>query len=110
VLIIMNGNRNERQRLRELGVVFLTATLPDQFPSHLLNTFRTIRSFRKFDLSTFRSSGTPEKVLWRSEIMDRAEKIVEIAMTVVADATAEYEVRLRLEPEVLRRFNMIIEW
>ncbi|PMD63792.1 uncharacterized protein K444DRAFT_584149, partial [Hyaloscypha bicolor E] len=108
----MTGNRNERQHLRELGVVFLTAILPGQFPSHLLNTFQTIRSFRKFDLSTFRSSGTsisPERVLWRSEIMDRTEEIVEIAMTVIADATAECEGRLRLEPEVLRRFYMIID-
>jgi hypothetical protein len=109
----MTGNRNERQRLRELGVVFLTAILPDQFPSHLLNTFQTIRSFRKYDLSTFRSRGTsisPERALWRNEIMDRAKEIVEIATTVIADATAECEVRLRLEPEVLKRFNMIIEW
>lgn len=42
--------------------------------------------------------------------MDRAEKIVEIAVTVISDAATEYEVRLRLEQEVLRRFNMVIEW
>ncbi|KAF8857143.1 hypothetical protein BDZ45DRAFT_726925 [Acephala macrosclerotiorum] len=86
--------------------------LPDQFPTHLLNTFRRIRSFRRVDFSSFSSSDPsvpPERVLWRSEITNRAREIVAIAATLIEDATVEMEVRLRLEQKVLRRFNMIIE-
>src|SRR4051812_16879042 len=109
----MNEKRKERQRLEQLGIVFVKAILPDQFPTHLRNTFRIIRSFRKIDFSTFCSSDLsvpPEKVLWRSEIVNRAREIVEITVTLIDDATAEMEVRLRLEQEVLKRFNRIIEW
>lgn len=54
--IIMSEKRKESERLRQLGIVFLTATLPDQFPTHLLKTFQRIRSFRRSDFSTFLSS------------------------------------------------------
>jgi hypothetical protein len=109
----MNEKRKESQRLRQLGIVFVTAVLPDQFPTHLLNTFQRIRSFRRFDFSNFLSSDAsvpPEQVLWRSEITNRAKEIVAIAATLIEDATVEMEVRLRLEEKVLWRFNRIIEW
>lgn len=109
----MSERRKESQRLRELGIVFVTATLPDQFPTHLLKTFQRIRSFRRFDFSTFLSSdpsAPPEQILWRSETANRAKEIAAIAATLIEDATVEMEVRLRLEEKVLRRFNMIIEW
>jgi hypothetical protein len=112
-MIIMSEKRKESERLRQLGIVFVTAILPDQFPTHLLKTFQRIRSFRRSDFSTFLSSDLSaprEQVLWRNETANRAKEIVAIAATLIDDATVEMEVRLRLEEKVLRRFSMIIEW
>jgi hypothetical protein len=109
----MNEKRKERQQLSQLGIEFVTAILPDQFPTHLRTTFQRIRSFRQYDFSTFCLSGpllTTEKALWRSELANRAKEIVAIAVTLIEDATVEMEVRLRLEQKVLMRFDRIIEW
>lgn len=113
LLIIMNERQRERHGLRELGVVFVKAILPENFPRHLRKTFQKIRSFRSIDLATFNLSDPsvlPERVLWRSEITNRAKKIVKIAEALIEDAPAEMGVRFDLEQKVLSRFKKIIEW
>ncbi|KFY28868.1 hypothetical protein V493_02719 [Pseudogymnoascus sp. VKM F-4281 (FW-2241)] len=108
----MNKVQEERQGLRDLGIVFVKAIRPEEFPRHLLKTFQNIRSFRKFDLSTFDSSDPsvlPEQVIWRNKITDRARKIVKIAENLIEDAPSEMEVRFNLEQKVLSRFSKIIE-
>jgi hypothetical protein len=107
----MNERQRERQGLKELGVVFVKTIRPQKFPRHLLKTFQIIRSFRKFDLATLSDpSVPPHQVLWRSQITNRAEKIVRIAEALIEDAPAEMEVRFDLEQKVLSRFRKIITW
>lgn len=109
----MNRKQQEWNEIRDNGIVFLTAILPDQFPTHLNKTFQKIRSFRQFDLYTFGlidSPVSPERVFWREEITNRAKKITAITALLIKDATSEAEVRFRIEQLVLGRFNMVIEW
>jgi hypothetical protein len=113
VLFIMNEKQKEWKIIRDHGIVFVTAILPDQFPAHLSKTFQRIRSFRKFDLATLYPSAsplTPEQIFWKDEITNRAKRITAIAARLIEDAPSEAEVRLRMEQMVLERFNMVIEW
>jgi hypothetical protein len=104
----MNEEQRKKQLRTELGIVFVNFVLPDLWPKHLLKTFQQIRSFKKFDFSTF-CTGDPSisshQLLWRSETIDRAREIVTIAAILMEDATVKIEARLRLEQKVLSRFN-----
>jgi hypothetical protein len=105
--------RAERQLQRKLGIVFKTTILPDQWPTHLFNTFQRVRSFRKIDILTFPTgdlSISSHQLLWRGETTKRAREIVRIAATIIEDAPVEMDTRLRLEPYVLRRFYLAIDW
>ncbi|KAH8796931.1 hypothetical protein F5882DRAFT_375096 [Hyaloscypha sp. PMI_1271] len=108
--------RAERQLQRKLGIVFKTTILPDQWPMHLFNTFQQVRSFRKIDILTFPTSDLSitshdsHQLLWRGETTKRAREIVRIAATIIEDAPVEMDTRLRLEPNVLRRFYLAIDW
>jgi hypothetical protein len=108
--------RAERQLQRKLGIVFKTTILPDQWPTHLFNTFQQVRSFRKIDILTFPTSDLSitshdsHQHLWRGETTKRAREIVRIAATIIEDAPVEMDTRLRLEPYVLRRFYLAIDW
>ena len=109
----MNEKQKEWKIIRDHGIVFVTAILPDQFPTHLSKTFQRIRSFRKFDFSTFypsESPVSPEQNFWKDEIRNRAKRITAIAARLIEDAPSEAEVRLRMEQMVLERFSMVIEW
>jgi hypothetical protein len=113
MLIIMSKEREEKRLQRELGIVFKTTVLPDQWPKHLFNTFQQVRSFKKFDILTFPKddlSISSHQLLWRGETTKRAREIVRIAATLIDDAPVEMDTRLRLEQDVLRRFYLAIDW
>jgi hypothetical protein len=109
----MSKERKKKQLQRELGIVFKTTVLPDQWPTHLFNTFQQVRSFQKFDILTFPTgdlSISSHQLLWRGETTKRAREIVRIAATLIEDAPVEMDTRLRLEQDVLRRFYLAIDW
>jgi len=77
VLFIMNEKRREWKIIRDNGIVFVTAILPDQFPMHLGKIFQRIRFFRKFDLSTLylsESPVSPKQIFWKDKITNHTKR------------------------------------
>jgi hypothetical protein len=110
----MSKKQKEEQIMRDLGIDFVTTTLPGQWPRHLLKTCQQIESFKKITLSTFYARDPPIssfQFLWRKETTDRVREIVAIAATLIKDKVVEMEVRLRLEHLILSHLiHQDINW
>lgn len=103
----------DKQLMTKFGISFLGYCPVEQWPRHLLETFRQIRKFDAYNLSSFDFdvvAKSSDESIWVEETRDRAKRIADTCAILREDDVSEMEWRLILEELVLARFRLEIKW